>query len=122
MGNVTANHAKVLRQPQADPTMPKGNESRDRSNVVGKAIGAKSSYIVCEECAEERERGEGPSAFHCCPCDPVVVGFRDKAGPISRPSGSHLGLSDQVMVESRSEVGSIFHQIILHCTLILFRQ
>ncbi|KAL3729882.1 hypothetical protein ACJRO7_026951 [Eucalyptus globulus] len=73
-----------------------------------KASSAKSSYIVCEECAEERERGEGPSAFHCCPCDTVVVGFRTKAGPISRPSKSQGDTSDQAKnVELRTKVGPI---------------
>ncbi|KAI6678462.1 hypothetical protein NL676_039258 [Syzygium grande] len=87
--NAMANCATVLRQPQGDLTR------------------AKSSYIVCEECAEESERGDGPSAFHCCPCDSVVVSFRTKAGPISRPSASHRGPSHQVTVGLRTEAGPI---------------
>ncbi|KAI6678457.1 hypothetical protein NL676_039253 [Syzygium grande] len=99
----TANGAIVLRQPQGDLTMPKGHESHDKFSVDGKAISAKSSYIACEECVEERDRGEGPLACYCCPIDPVVVGFRTEAGPICCPSGSHCGPSDQVMVELRTE-------------------
>ncbi|KAI6678455.1 hypothetical protein NL676_039251 [Syzygium grande] len=85
----TANRAIVQRQPQGDLTR------------------AKSSYIVCEECAEESERGDAPSAFHCCPCDSVVVGFRTKAGPISRPLAFHRGPSDQVTVGLRTEARPI---------------
>ncbi|KAI3424514.1 ANK_REP_REGION domain-containing protein [Psidium guajava] len=100
--------AVAPRQPQGDLTMPKGRESRDRFSATGEVIRAKSNYIVCEECAEEREREEGPSAFHCCPCDPlVVVGFRTKAGPISWPSRSHCGSSDWATVELRTEAGPI---------------
>ncbi|KAK3405722.1 hypothetical protein EUGRSUZ_K02617, partial [Eucalyptus grandis] len=41
---------------------------------------------VCEKCEEEKRSGS-PSAFHCCPNDPVVEGgFRTRAGPIARPA------------------------------------
>ncbi|XP_030516824.1 LRR receptor-like serine/threonine-protein kinase FEI 1 [Rhodamnia argentea] len=83
MHDETKNSAVVPWQPQGDPAMPKGRGSSDGFSTSGEAISEKSSYIVCEEGAEERERGEGPSAFHCCPCDLLVVGFRTKAGLIS---------------------------------------
>lgn len=97
-----ANGAEVLRQPQGDLTAP-----HDGFSMVGKAISAKSNYIVCKECAQKRERGEGPSAFHCCRFDLVVVGLRTKAGSISHPSRSLCGPSDQVMVELRTEAGPV---------------
>ncbi|KAI6678459.1 hypothetical protein NL676_039255 [Syzygium grande] len=105
--NEMDNCAIVLRPLRGGPTMPKSLESHDGFSIVGKGISAKSGYIVCEECAEEREKGEGPSAFRCCPCDPVVVGFRTKVGPIPCPLGSHRGPSDQVTVGLRTEAGPV---------------
>ncbi|KAL3729881.1 hypothetical protein ACJRO7_026950 [Eucalyptus globulus] len=84
--NEAENRVIVLRQQQEDPNMPESRESRGESSVDGKDASAESSYIVCEECAAETERGEGPSAFHCCPCDSEVVEFRTAAGPVCRPS------------------------------------
>ncbi|KAI6674001.1 hypothetical protein NL676_001907 [Syzygium grande] len=43
-----------------------------------------SGHGVCEECEAEEASG-CPSAFHCCRNDPVIVGFRTRAGPIARP-------------------------------------
>ncbi|KAI3409452.1 uncharacterized protein J3R85_019278 [Psidium guajava] len=43
-----------------------------------------ASHVACEKCEEEEKSGS-PSAFHCCQNDPVVVGFRTRAGTVARP-------------------------------------
>ncbi|KAF7849896.1 hypothetical protein BT93_L0150 [Corymbia citriodora subsp. variegata] len=46
---------------------------------------ASHGVVACEKCEEEKRSGD-PTAFHCCPNDPVIEpGFRTRAGPIARP-------------------------------------